>query len=132
MFKFLEKNKLYLVYLPLVIYWIILLVATSLPAPDLPDVWGSDKIKHYLAYGVLAFLLNLTFLVQEKKKLTVQKAFLVTIITCSVYGALDEIHQIFIPGRSAELLDLLADVIGAVTGAIIVLYIARKSSYNPV
>lgn len=116
--------------MPLALYWVILLTATSLPAPDLPDVWGSDKLKHYLAYGVLSFLLNLTMLVQERQKYTPQKAALVTIVICFFYGVLDELHQIFIPGRSCELLDLIADIIGAVTGSIIVLFLARKSSYN--
>ena len=130
MFRFLKEHRLYFVYTPLILYWIILLIATSLPAPDLPDVWGSDKLKHFLAYAVLAFLLNLSLLVQEKRSLSSKQAAFMTLGICLFYGLFDEIHQIFIPGRSAELLDLAADVTGALTGVIIVLYLVRKIKYN--
>lgn len=33
-----------------------------------------------------------------------------------LYGLLDEIHQSFVPGRSVEVLDGVADVVGAVLG----------------
>jgi VanZ family protein len=130
LFKFLKEHRIYFVYAPLVLYWIILLIATSLPAPDLPDVWGSDKLKHFLAYAVLAFLLNLTLLVQEKRPLSFKKAAFMTVGICLMYGMFDEIHQMFIPGRSAELLDLAADLTGALTGVLPVLFLGRDLN-NP-
>ena len=35
------------------------------------------------------------------------------------YGILDEVHQLLIPGRSCELLDFLADILGSVIGVIV-------------
>ena len=36
------------------------------------------------------------------------------------YAVTDEVHQMFVPGRSAELNDLLADAMGVVAGASLV------------
>ena len=35
----------------------------------------------------------------------------------SLYGVTDEYHQLFVPGRSFDVLDMLADTIGSVAGA---------------
>jgi VanZ family protein len=42
-----------------------------------------------------------------------------------VYGATDEFHQYFVPNRSAEVQDWLADVLGAVIAAIVINYFLK-------
>ena len=44
---------------------------------------------------------------------------------------LDEIHQSFIPGRSAEFLDWIADALGAAAGCIFVFYLMKQLKYYP-
>lgn len=130
MFEYLEKRKIWLVYIPLTFYWLILFTATSLPAYDLPKLGISDKINHLLAYFLLAILLNLTLMYQRKSRFLFEKAALVTIIICLLYGALDEIHQMFIPGRFAEILDWVADASGAILGVFLVYFLKNKLNYN--
>jgi VanZ family protein len=48
------------------------------------------------------------------------------ILTATIYGLVDEIHQAFIPGRFYELLDWVADIIGACVGSIFVGVLLRK------
>lgn len=124
LYQKLKRNKLYLIYIPLVVYWIILFTATTLPGGSAPKIAASDKLKHFGGYFVLAALLHLTLHFQRKIKKFYKKPLLWTLIITSVYGALDEIHQLFVPGRNAELLDWIADISGAllavvVTGTII-------------
>ena len=35
----------------------------------------------------------------------------------SLYGVTDEYHQLFVPGRSFDVLDMLADALGSIVGA---------------
>jgi VanZ family protein len=131
LFDYLEKRKVYLVYVPLIFYWILLFTATSLPAAHVPSFAVSDKIKHFSAFFGLSILLSLTLLYQEKI-LLFKKYFLVAaLIICSFYGLVDEIHQSFVPGRNSEFLDWVADSLGAATGVLLVDYLLKKFKYSP-
>ena len=131
MFEYLEKRKVALVYIPLIIYWSLLLMGTSLPAPDVPSFGIGDKFTHFGAYFGLAVLLSFTFHYQNKY-LFLKKYFLTsTLVVVTVYGLLDEFHQSFIPGRSSEFFDWVADVIGAAAGIIFVFYLMKILKYSP-
>lgn len=45
------------------------------------------------------------------------RAVLGAIVISSLYGVSDEYHQMFVPGRSFDVLDIVADTIGSVVGA---------------
>jgi VanZ family protein len=122
-YNFLQKNKTLFVYFPLFIYWLILFAATTLPGKDVPNLGVSDKLEHSVAYMVLSILLCFTYTFQNKVKLLFSRPFLMTILTITLYGALDELHQKFIPGRSCDIKDLMADVTGATVGLIVVFLI---------
>jgi VanZ family protein len=130
LFKFLEKRKIWLVYVPLVLYWIILFTATTIPGNQLPDIHLSDKIEHFSAFFILAVLLNLTLIYQRKSLLLFKYAALVTIIICLSYGAIDELHQMFIPGRTADLRDWLADSTGVILGVLIMNFAKNLFNYE--
>ncbi|MCL5030931.1 MAG: VanZ family protein [Bacteroidetes bacterium] len=120
MLDYLEKHKTRLVYLPLIIYWLILLIATSLPGSDMPDIHVSDKIEHFTGYAILTILITFTLLVQSKYKIVKEKAYLATMIIVSVYAALDELHQLFIPGRDCDIFDWTTDFLAACFGILVV------------
>ncbi|MGB5287543.1 MAG: VanZ family protein [Ignavibacteriaceae bacterium] len=130
MFEYLEKRKVWLVYIPLFVYWLVLFTATSLPAYNLPKLGLSDKINHLVAYFLLAILLNLTLIYQRKSRFLFERAAIATFIICLLYGAVDEIHQMFVPGRFAEILDWVADGSGAILGVFLVYFLKNKLNYN--
>ncbi len=131
MLKYLEKRKIWLIYIPLTIYWVMLFTATSLPAYNLPSLGFYDKLNHLSAYTILSLLLNLTLIYQRKSKILFEKASVASILIASTYGALDEIHQMFVPGRFAELLDWIADFSGAVIGVLFISFLMKKLNYKP-
>jgi VanZ family protein len=130
--KYLEQHKKYLVYLPLILYWLLILVLTSLPGNDLPNLELSDKVEHFLAFGGLGFLLNLSLRIQDKFTLIKKHPAWFTILIVSAYAALDEFHQIYIPGRTCDIRDWLADTGGVTIGVIImtllILTVERKQA----
>jgi VanZ family protein len=128
--NYLEKHKKYLVYLPLVLYWILILTLTSLPAVDVPNVHINDKIEHFMAYGGLGFLLNLSLRIQNKFKLVKKYPAWFAVLFVSAYGAIDELHQLFIPGRSCDILDWSADTIGVLIGVTIMTTLLWKVEKN--
>ena len=132
MYSFLKAHRKRIVYLPLIVYWIILLIATSIPTDDFPRVLMTvgDKVKHFAAYFILGGYLAIAFSVQERVPLLRKYFIIAAIFTATVYGLIDEIHQAFIPGRFYELLDWVADIIGATVGSIIVGFILNKYVFN--
>jgi len=126
LFSYLKKNKTTLVYIPLIVYWIVLFAATSIPAQSVPSFGVSDKFNHFFAYLILAVLLYLTFSFQERSMFAKRNAALLTIAIAICYGVLDELHQMLVPGRSAEFLDWVADAIGAALGVLIITILLKK------
>lgn len=89
------------------IYW--LSNQSSLPAPHWVE--NQDKAHHFIAFGVMALCAWRYF---RHTVLQPRWLALITIGFCSLYGATDEWHQSFIPGRDSDVLDWVADTIGAV------------------
>ncbi len=121
LYNYLSSYTLYFVYIPLILYWITLFVLTTIPAEKMPILFqNQDKIEHFIAYGLLAFLLTLALYFQKKFTLLRSKAFLFAFIFILAYGAVDELHQLFVPGRICDIYDWLADSIGGIFGITIV------------
>jgi VanZ family protein len=119
-----------MVYIPLAVYWVILFTATSLPLKKLPSIGFTDKINHFIAYFVLAILVNLTLIYQRKSRLLFERASIVTIVICLFYGAIDELHQMLVPGRFAETWDWVADASGTFLGVLIVYSLINILKYR--
>lgn len=86
--------------------------------PDPPMAASApDKPLHALAYAGLAVLAFRAVAGGLPAPVTRRHAAAVLAITIG-YGVTDEIHQMFVPGRTAELADLVADATGAAAGLI--------------
>ena len=94
---------------PAVAWAAVLLVATSIPNPNVPDVRNGDKVVHALLYGVLAWLVVRAL----KPDARTPRALLVAFAALLAFGWADEWHQQYIPGRSQSAADWLADGTGA-------------------
>ncbi len=126
MYSFLYNHRFYLINIPLVIYWIILFVLTSLPSQMAVTMDVSDKIEHFGAYGLLSVFLYLNLAFQNKAKILKKFPGTFTIIIASFYGLLDELHQLLVPGRSADVLDWLADFSGSLVAVLITGYLIKR------
>jgi hypothetical protein len=111
-------------WLPPVLYLAAIFVISSEPRPLIapPDWLGADKVAHFMAYAGLGVLLCRAYL---GSGLAGSAAFWLSALTASLYGASDEWHQSFVPNRSADAADWLADSLGAMLGAALLLLFLR-------
>jgi VanZ family protein len=103
--------------LPAIIYAILIFVGSALhqvPAPDLGITWF-DKVEHFSEYFIFV-LLTIRALKYTPITLKGKSLYALAIILCILYGASDEFHQLYVPGREADFADLLADSIGTIIG----------------
>ena len=79
---------------------------------NLLDIPGFDKLAHALLYAGLAGLVSTGIRRSDPRVLnTVQ--FWLPIVFATAYGLSDEIHQYFVPNRTFDLFDIVADATGA-------------------
>lgn len=72
-----------------------------------------DKIIHFMIFGVLGWLMVRGFTKNKGSYLFANFLWLVPLIG-GFFGILDEFHQATVPGRFADPLDWLADILGIV------------------
>jgi VanZ family protein len=99
---------------PVVAYMAVIFYVSSLPEAPLPP-GVADKPTHAFGYLGLAVVMIRALAGGLPGRITGAIAVQGTLLTIA-YGVSDEIHQMFVPGRSAELVDLFADAIGACAG----------------
>jgi len=122
----LKKNLF--ITLPLFVWSATILVLTSLPVEQMPEInlWNWDKLAHCFVYLILAILL-MRYLLDVRMYLPA-KALKLSVIIGAVFGGIDEIHQFFIPGRSCAWQDYIADLAGVLLGAYLAFrYYRRKA-----
>jgi VanZ family protein len=110
---------------PPIAYAVLIFFLSSLssPLPALTStVW--DKLLHAAEYAVLASLLCRAL---RGERLGWTRAIGLALALASAYAATDEWHQWFVPGRSADVRDYLADTLGAAAGAVLYARVVRRS-----
>lgn len=81
---------------------------------------GADKVGHAAAYAVLGALLTLA-----------TGRVCLAVVIATLFGVSDEIHQYFVPGRAADVFDVVADGVGALVGAVSVAFLSRLAERRP-
>ena len=96
-----------------------ILAGTSWPSPPhMPH--NSDKVVHFSAYALLGASFGWAAGARQFRRVALW------IAVVSMLGAADEWHQQFIPSRSMDVRDWVADTAGAVTGLSLVTALARR------
>ena len=116
-------NKLHIAYLPSVIVaagitWLSLI--RDVPVVMQVDIPLADKWGHMVAYMVLTLCLAAD---SYRARLSARTIYILALLVPLAYGGLMEWIQFYCPPRACELLDWIADGIGAVVGvALFALY----------
>ncbi len=100
---------------PVGLYMGAIFFVSSLSNPPVPPT--TDKPLHWLAYLGLAVLVVRALAGGLPRRIGFGIALAAMLITVA-YGATDEVHQLFVPGRTADVYDLMADAAGGLAGTI--------------
>jgi VanZ family protein len=95
-------------------------IFTASAIPDIKDLPGgvSDKTGHLWAYAALGAAL-LRALAGGLLMPATPARSTAAVVAATSYGIALELYQWFVPGRSADRLDVVADAIGAVFGVVL-------------
>jgi len=111
-------------WIPAVAWMGLIFWLSSGPLPSTGGIEIPDKVAHFGAWAVLGALLWFAF-----APLGVARAGALAFAVAALYGASDELHQSFVPRRSADVADWLADVAGSAAALILITAIAvRRAS----
>jgi len=81
---------------------------------------GIRKLAHMTEYGVLALLL---FRALYDGRRPARKAASIALLLSVAWAVIDEVHQIFVPSRSAAVGDVLFDAAGAALALAVLLFV---------
>jgi VanZ family protein len=110
-----------LLWAALICWACAILWLSSLTPQELPDsaflFW--DKVDHFAAFALGGWLAANALRV-SRPQTSVAGAIVLAVVIVAVFGALDEFLQTFTPGRTGDdIYDWTADVLGALTGALL-------------
>ncbi len=77
------------------------------------------KSAHFIEYLCLGILV--INVIKDYKKINIS-LLIVGIVFCVLYAVSDEVHQIYVPGRSCEIRDICIDSIGSIIGSVILFF----------
>ena len=106
-----------MIQLIFIAYTLFVIFLSLFPLPASPAVGYTDKVVHFVLYGILVFVAYVSVSTLKRR--------LYLFLFAIVLGITLEFFQIYVPGRYASLLDTAANVGGALTGLIICLLYTR-------
>lgn len=112
-------------YLPAFLLAVVIFILSTKATIQLPEsAFSLDKIGHFVAYALLAWLFIRGL--RKSERLTNTNLFSVILIV-SIYGAaLEFVQWFFFPGRFFEVWDMIANITGASFSGIITLCFSQS------
>lgn len=116
-----EKKRGRILLIRNIIWAVVIFVLCALPSEDIPDphldIPHLDKVVHFGMFFILALLLCNEL--QYQTRFTWRKIYITTVCIAFIYGGVIELLQQYFFNRSGDVLDLLADVLGAIAGCLV-------------
>jgi len=117
--------------LPAILWGALIFTLSSIPGDSFPTLpfTISDKIVHGGIFFVFCYLVYRALRNQTRFPKLSAHSLSISLLFTALYGALDEFHQLYTPGREADILDFLADSVGGCIFAVVLViaHIRHKS-----
>lgn len=107
--------------LPAIVWSVIILVLTLSPGVYIPQEFDwklirEDLLAHFFVFAVLVFLMMQGFTRQHTNASLRSNAAVYAVVIAVVYGGVLEVIQGFIPERSFDYFDMVANAVGSFSG----------------
>ncbi|MFC1499525.1 VanZ family protein [Candidatus Zixiibacteriota bacterium] len=92
----------------------------SIGSQSLLFKFGPDKVGHFVEFGILGLFTANALLTRPQLSsggAGRKNVWRVAVIITAFWGVLDEIHQLWVPGRTSDPLDAITDILGGMVGA---------------
>jgi len=115
-------------FVPVLIWALIIVVGSLLSSSKVPSIAVSDKGIHFVFYAIFAFLLYFPVYRTKKIAFSFLGSAVIVVLIGFTFGALIELVQDrYIVGRFGEWLDLVANSLGLLVGALVGVIFKRKA-----
>ncbi len=119
-------------WVPSLLYMALIFAVSSMKQEQLPlpkfEWLTIDKLYHFIEYAILGILLAWAFVKARPSIVPSKHIWLAAAVLSILYGASDEWHQSFVPGRFATLADWVADALGSIAGVLAVYLYYKKQA----
>ncbi len=114
------KKVNYISLFPILSYSALIFYLSNQPQIPFPEmgILSWDKLLHFGAYFGYGVLMQIAVIPNATKKNKKYQIFIVILLS-ALFAVSDEIHQSFVPGRDADVFDVLADLVGALTSLLL-------------
>ncbi|WP_073024321.1 VanZ family protein [Lutispora thermophila] len=98
------------------------------------EVLSLQRVIRKWAHKIIYFTLGILFVLSIiNTRFTNIVTYLISFIAATVYGATDELHQMFVPGRGPLLSDVFLDSVSALTGVVfiaVIIELLKKTKFD--
>lgn len=126
-----HRLRLFLIWLPALLCAILIFIQSSIPGEKIPPsaLFTYDKLIHSGIYFVFSLCLAFALRKQTHFPYLREHWFVSGILIATFYAISDETHQLFVPKRVADIVDLNANVLGILLAFFLFRFIvSRKRS----
>jgi len=112
---------------PAILYMALIFHLSSGPVPEPvkhTPIFVQIKVSHITEYAILNLLLF--FAIRTTTKVPYGWQAVYSIFLTYIYGLTDELHQVFVPGRSASFIDSFTNLISAVLVQGVIYLVMRR------
>jgi VanZ family protein len=115
-------------WLPVIVWAGVIFAFSSQPTGQVSHVDWQDfvvkKTAHLVVYGIFTILLFRAF---RLYKINIGNSVVLAVLISTIYGASDEFHQSFTPGREPRFRDVAIDAVGSVITIYLLLNVLPKA-----
>ncbi len=110
----------FLYYIPILVWMGVIFYLSSVPnlktGAAIPIEFFSRKIAHLTEYAILAGLFARALRIYQ---LDFKRIFVFSLVGVLIFSSSDELHQLFVIGRSGNFFDVGVDLLGSIGGLLI-------------